>query len=170
MVAVLNDMSVPLGNTVGNALEVREAEQCLQGQGPQDLVEIVAELSGDPIKAKQILADGSAFDVWQQLVAAHSGDLSVNLHQATEVKKIDYCAEHAGVVLRCDAEQIGLAAFVLGAGRERADAEVHHGVGVVVHAKVGAKVDAGQALATVCHAHICLEKALAYVKAAYTIE
>jgi thymidine phosphorylase len=155
---------------VGNALEVREAEQTLLGKGPQDLIDIVAELSGDAEQAKRIMSDGSAFEVWQQLVAAHGGDLSVGLRGADEVTQIDYCAEHDGVVTRCDAEQIGLAAFVLGAGRERADAAIHHGVGLRVHVKVGDRVIAGQPLASLYHAEQHLEKALSYVAAAYKIE
>ncbi|MFT7517089.1 MAG: thymidine phosphorylase [Myxococcota bacterium] len=168
--ALLTDMSTPLGHAVGNALEVREAEQCLQGKGPQDLIELVAALSGDAQRAKQIMADGSAFDIWRQLVAAHGGDLSVALRGSKDVRQFDYCAAHTGTVRRCDAEQIGLATFVLGAGRERADVAIHHGVGLEVHAKVGERVDAGQPLVTLHHADQHLEKALAYVAAAYDIE
>jgi len=132
------------------------------GKGPQDLIDLVAELSGDAEQAKRIMSDGSAFEVWQQLVAAHGGDLSVGLRGADEVTQIDYCAEHDGVVTRCDAEQIGLAAFVLGAGRERA--------GLRVHVKVGDRVVIGQPLASLYHADQHLEKALSYVAAAYKIE
>jgi pyrimidine-nucleoside phosphorylase len=167
--ALLSDMSQPLGHAVGNSLEVREAEQTLLGEGPQDLVDLVAELSGDAEQAKRLLADGSAFEVWQQLVAAHGGDLSVALRGSEGLAQQDYCAEHDGVVARCDAEQIGLAAFVLGAGRERAAAAIHHGVGLVVHSKVGDRVVAGQPLVSVHHADKHLDKALAYVAAAYDI-
>lgn len=168
--AILSDMSQPLGLAVGNSLEVREAEACLQGNGPADLVELVAELSGDSSAAKEILNSGAAFSIWEDLVAAHGGDLSVALRGSQELEQVEFVAEQSGVVTRCDAEQIGLAAFVLGAGRERADAAVHHGVGLTIHAKVGDSIDAGQPLASVFHANKHLDKALSYVAAAFEIE
>ncbi|MDP6963179.1 MAG: thymidine phosphorylase [Planctomycetota bacterium] len=168
--AILSDMSQPLGNAVGNSLEVVEAEACLSGSGPSDLIELVCDLSGDAESARTILHDGTALDIWHQMVAAHGGDRSVPLQGSTNIEQVDYCAEHSGVLNRCDAQQIGMAAFVLGAGREVATQEINHGVGVIVHAKVGDSVDSGQPLLSVYHNHTRLDSALAHIEAAFEVE
>ena len=144
---VLSDMNQPLGEAVGNALEVEEAIRCLKGQGPDDLSALVCELIGDP-RAAAVLASGAAYPRFERMVAAQGGDLQVPLLgagcQATPLR-----SPRAGVVTRCDALEIGQAAFALGAGRARAEDAIHPGVGLRVHHKVGARVQAGQPLATV---------------------
>jgi len=150
--ALLTDMHTPLGLTAGNALEVTESIEVLQGGGPADVVEltvalarVMLELVGltdvDPADA---LADGRAHDVWQRMVAAQGGDLTVPLARAREVEIVPAAA--TGVLQRLDARPIGEAAWRLGAGRSRKEDPVSEGAGVVWRARPGDAVTAGQPL------------------------
>jgi thymidine phosphorylase len=153
-VALLTDMSVPLGLTAGNALEVRESVEVLAGGGPADVVELTvalaremlegAGLSGvDPAKA---LADGSAMDVWRRMIRAQGGDPEAELPVARETQVI--AASSSGVLTGLDAYAVGVAAWRLGAGRARKEDTVQAGAGVQLHAKPGDAVTAGQPLLT----------------------
>lgn len=147
----LTDMSEPLGMAVGNALEVEEAVQCLKGQGPADLENLVVELSHSGESARRALKDGSAYQKWQDMVKAQGGDPDTPLRGGgcfTEVLEV----AHAGVVTRCDAEGLGKAAFALGAGRAKEEDGLHFGVGLQVHAKLGKQVNAGDPMVTLLHA------------------
>jgi len=164
---VLTDMNQPLGRAVGNALEVSEAIACLQGEGPADLANLVCELIGDP-RAREVLSSGAAYPRFCAMVAAQGGDPTAPLLGAG-------CTEHtvvstmSGTVTACDALGIGEAAFVLGAGRSRADAPVHPGVGIVLHKKIGASVESGELLATLWVADRGLERAQTGVSQAFQI-
>ncbi|MFE1233549.1 thymidine phosphorylase [Streptomyces sp. NPDC058745] len=153
-VALLTDMSTPLGLTAGNALEVRESVEVLAGGGPSDVVELTVALAremldaagikdADPAKA---LADGSAMDVWRRMIAAQGGDPDATLPVAREQHVVT--ATSSGVLTRLDAYDIGIAAWRLGAGRARKEDPVQAGAGVELHAKPGDTVTAGQPLLT----------------------
>jgi thymidine phosphorylase len=164
---VLTDMNQPLGRTVGNALEVTEAVACLKGEGPGDLANLVCELIGDP-RAREVLASGNAYERFARMVRAQGGDPDAPLlGSGCQEDQIE--AEHSGIVTACDALSIGKAAFMVGAGRTRADAPVHPGVGIVLHKKVGEQVAVGEPLATIWYADKGLEQARASVTQAYQI-
>ncbi|MDF9815203.1 thymidine phosphorylase [Streptomyces sp. SPB162] len=153
-VALLTDMSTPLGLTAGNALEVRESVEVLAGGGPADVVELTLALAremldaaglrdADPAKA---LADGSAMDVWRRMIAAQGGDPDAALPVAREQHVVN--ASTSGVLEVLDAYAVGIAAWRLGAGRARKEDVVQLGAGVELHAKPGDSVVAGQPLMT----------------------
>lgn len=166
--AHITDMSQPLGEAVGNALEVEEAVDCLRGGGPADLRALVLLLAGEG--AQKALDSGHAYERWCQMVRAQSGDPDAPLHGGGCDTAV-FVSPSSGRVSRCDAEGIGRAAFALGAGRVRAGEPVHFGVGLRVHARRDAVVEAGQPLATLYHADgRGLGEALALVQSAYTLE
>ncbi|MFF3249003.1 thymidine phosphorylase [Streptomyces sp. NPDC002870] len=153
-VALLTDMSTPLGLTAGNALEVRESVEVLAGGGPQDVIDLTVALAqemlaaagikdADPAKA---LADGSAMDVWRRMIAAQGGDPDAELPVAREQHVIT--APSSGVLTSLDAYGVGVAAWRLGAGRARKEDPVQAGAGIEIHAKPGEPVTAGQRLLT----------------------
>ncbi|NED21291.1 thymidine phosphorylase [Streptomyces sp. SID9913] len=153
-VALLTDMSTPLGLTAGNALEVRESVEVLAGGGPADVVELTLALAremldaaglkdADPAKA---LADGSAMDVWRRMITAQGGDPDAELPVAREQHVVK--AASSGVLTRLDAYDIGVAAWRLGAGRARKEDPVQAGAGVELHARPGDEVTEGQPLLT----------------------
>ncbi|MFG2986039.1 thymidine phosphorylase [Streptomyces sp. NPDC048258] len=153
-VALLTDMSTPLGLTAGNALEVRESVEVLAGGGPADVVELTIALAkemldaagikdADPAKA---LADGSAMDHWRRMIAAQGGDPDAALPVAREQHVVT--APASGVLTRLDAYAVGVGAWRLGAGRARKEDPVQAGAGIELHAKPGDSVVAGQPLMT----------------------
>ncbi len=153
-VALLTDMSTPLGLTAGNALEVRESVEVLAGGGPADVVDLTLELAremlqgagrGDVDPADR-LADGSAMDVWRRMVAAQGGDPDAPLPTAKHTEVVS--APATGVVTRLDAMAVGLAAWRLGAGRATQGEPVQAGAGVELHARPGDSVTEGQPLLT----------------------
>jgi pyrimidine-nucleoside phosphorylase len=165
----ITDMSQPLGCKVGNALEVEESVDCLQGGGPKDLVDLVVQLSGCGDRARQALNDGSAYSKWRQLLTAHGGDADAPL-QGGGCETVVVEAQHAGMVTRCDAGDVGRCAHKLGAGREKAGEPVDFGVGVELHAKRGDQVEVGQPLATLHHRNVNLELAKGYLSSAFAVE
>jgi pyrimidine-nucleoside phosphorylase len=169
-VAHLTDMTQPLGEKIGNALEVEEAIACLQGGGPADLREICVLLSGQGDRARAVLASGQAYPRWQALVRAHGGDPEAPL-QGGGCAEVVVVADHSGEVTRCDAGELGWAAHRLGAGRTRAGDPVHFGVGLILHAKRGDRVQAGEPLATIRHAEgKGLKEARLRIEQAFRIE
>ena len=165
--AVLTDMNQPLGRTVGNALEVQEAIECLQGNGPGDLVSLTVDLIGDP-RAKDVLDSGAAYERFCRMVDAQGGDPSAPLLGTGCTERV-LAAETDGVVTSVDALSIGQAAFALGAGRSRSDAAVHPGVGLTIHKKIGERVCKGEPLVTLSVASQGVEQALALARSAYRI-
>ncbi|WP_210480530.1 thymidine phosphorylase [Naasia sp. SYSU D00948] len=152
--ALLTDMSVPLGLTIGNALEVRESVEVLSGGGPDDVVELTVELAramlaavglpdADPAAA---LADGRAMDVWRRMIAAQGGDPDAPLPTGRETETVT--APTSGVLAEQHALPFGIAAWRLGAGRARQQDPVSAGAGIELHAKPGDRVEAGQPLFT----------------------
>ena len=168
MRTVLSDMNQPLGQAVGNAVEVEEAISCLQGAGPTDLSDLVCDLIGDP-KAKEVLASGEAFAVWERMVVAQGGNLNVPL-KGIGCQETVLESPVSGVIRRCDAYNIGYASVLLGGGRMRAQDPIHHGVGIWLQAKVGDVVEKGQPLATMLHTSVQTERALELLTEAYVID
>jgi thymidine phosphorylase len=153
-VALLTDMSTPLGLTAGNALEVRESVEVLAGGGPSDVVELTLALAREMLAAAgrpdadpaAALADGRAMDVWRRMIAAQGGDPDATLPVARESEQV--LAESDGVLDSLDALAVGVAAWRLGAGRARKEDPVQAGAGVELHAKPGDRVRAGQPVLT----------------------
>jgi thymidine phosphorylase len=152
--ALLTDMSTPLGLTVGNAVEVQESVDVLAGGGPADVVELTVALAAEMLEASGItgvdpadaLRDGRAMDVWRAMVSAQGGDPDAPLPQARESETLTAPAD--GVLAELDAYKVGVAAWRLGAGRARKEDPVQAGAGIVLHAKPGEPVRAGQPLMT----------------------
>ncbi|HLV56040.1 MAG TPA: thymidine phosphorylase [Actinotalea caeni] len=153
-VALLTDMSTPLGLTAGNALEVRESVEVLAGGGPPDVVALTLALAREMLAAAgkpdvdpaPALADGRAMDTWRRMIAAQGGDPDAPLLVARHTEQV--LAPADGVLVRLDALAVGVAAWRLGAGRARRDEDVQAGAGVEMHAKPGAVVRAGEPLMT----------------------
>ena len=153
-VALLTDMDTPLGLTAGNALEVRESLEVLEGGGPADVVELTLALAGEMLQAAGLgdqdpaaaLASGAAMDVWRKMIMAQGGDPDAALPTARETETIT--AESDGVLASLDALAVGIAAWRLGAGRARKEDTVQAAAGVEMHAKPGDAVRAGQPLLT----------------------
>ncbi|GAA4627708.1 thymidine phosphorylase [Cellulomonas oligotrophica] len=153
-IALLTDMSTPLGLTAGNALEVRESVEVLAGGGPADVVELTVALAQEMLAAAGVqdadpaaaLADGRAMDRWRAMIAAQGGDPDATLPVARESEQV--LAESDGVLTTLDAYAVGVAAWRLGAGRARKEDPVQAGAGVEMHVKPGDRVRAGQPLLT----------------------
>ncbi|HEY0248933.1 MAG TPA: thymidine phosphorylase [Gryllotalpicola sp.] len=152
--ALLTDMNTPLGNTIGNANEVRESLEVLAGGGPADVVELTVALAremltlaGQPdADVEAALADGRAMDRWRAFVVAQGGDPDAALPAPRETHTV--VAPAAGTLLRQDALAFGIAAWRLGAGRARQEDPVVHAAGIELHTKPGDAVVAGQPLFT----------------------
>lgn len=150
-VAVLTDMSTPLGRTVGNALEVREAVEVLAGGGPDDVVQLtlalateMVSLAGLDTDPAQILSSGKAMDVWRRMIRAQGGDCDAALPTARFTD--DVRASTAGVVTAMDTMAIGVASWRLGAGRARQGDSVQATAGIELLVRPGDRVDAGTPL------------------------
>jgi thymidine phosphorylase len=175
-VALLTDMATPLGRTAGNAVEVQESLDVLAGGGPADVVELTLALARemlagagrDDVDPGDKLADGSAMDVWQQMISAQGGDPSAPLPKARETHEVP--APASGTLTRLDALAVGQAAWRLGAGRARKEDAVQAGAGVVWHARPGDTVTAGQPLFTLhTDEPERFERALAALEGGYDI-
>jgi thymidine phosphorylase len=175
-VALLTDMATPLGRTAGNAVEVQESLDVLAGGGPADVVELTLALARemlagagrDDVDPADKLADGSAMDVWQQMISAQGGDPSAPLPKARETHEVP--APASGTLTRLDALAVGQAAWRLGAGRARKEDAVQAGAGVVWHARPGDTVTAGQPLFTLhTDEPERFERALAALEGGYDI-
>jgi len=152
--ALVTAMDVPLGLTAGNALEVRESIEVLQGGGPADVVELTILLAREMLDAAQVkgkdpekaLSDGSAMDHWRRMVAAQGGNPDAPLPTAKHQEVIS--ADNDGVIASMNALQVGISAWRLGAGRERQGEKVQAGAGIEIHAKPGAAIKKGEPLFT----------------------
>ena len=147
--ALLTNMETPLGRTAGNGLEVTESVQALEGQGPEDLMEVtfalaseMLELAGIAADPRSTIADGSALAKWNEMIRAQGGDPDARLPEASERKRV--VAETSGVLTRLDARAVGIAAWRLGAGRARKEDPVSPSAGVVCLKKPGDKVEEGE--------------------------
>jgi pyrimidine-nucleoside phosphorylase len=162
VVCLLTDMDQPLGGTVGNALEIREAVETITGHGPDDLVELVLDASARLLalsdldvdleegrrRAEAVLVDGSALRAYERWIRAQGGDPDLaRLPRAPVVREVS--APRDGVVTRLRALDVGVAALELGGGRRTKGDAIDHAVGVVCHVKRGESVRRGHLLADV---------------------
>ncbi|WP_408856564.1 pyrimidine-nucleoside phosphorylase [Bacillus amyloliquefaciens] len=163
--AMISDMSQPLGFAIGNALEVQEAIDTLRGEGPEDLNELVLTLGSQMVvlakkaetlkeartKLQEVMKNGKALEKFKEFLSNQGGDASVvddpsKLPQAAY--KIDVPAKEAGVVSEIVADEIGVAAMLLGAGRATKEDEIDLAVGIMLRKKVGDNVEKGEPLVT----------------------
>jgi pyrimidine-nucleoside phosphorylase len=161
--AIITAMDAPLGRAVGNALEVQECIDVLRGGGPADVRDLSIELAarmvrlagleksleGARAQVNSALTSGRGLEIFRKMIDVQGGDPRV-IDDPTRLpsvpKRSAVAAERSGFITRLDAEMIGTAACVLGAGRERAEDAVDHAVGVMMHIRVGDAVKAGDRL------------------------
>ena len=188
MVALLTDMNQPLGRTAGNALEIKESIECLQGKhAGEDLMNITLALTAEmlvlgkkasnTVEALGILQkhidSGAAFAKFKEVAALQGADVSVlddlsKLPQASIVKP--FLAPSSGYLAKVDAESIGRAVLVLGGNRQKTDDIIDYAVGTADLAKIGDKVERGQPLVTLhANSEDKLAQALTYIQQAFTI-
>lgn len=165
-IAIISDMSQPLGFAIGNALEVKEAIETLQGKGPKDLTELVLTLGSQMVllagkaktseEAKEMLLDaihsGKALAKFKEFLANQGGDASIvdDLTKLPQAKyKIELPAKQSGYISRMVADEIGVASMILGAGRATKEDIIDLAVGLVLHKKVGDKVEEGESILTI---------------------
>lgn len=164
--AVISDMSQPLGFAIGNALEVKEAIDTLKGEGPEDLRELCLVLGSQMVylageatsleeartKLEEVIANGKALDTFKTFLAAQGGDASV-VDQPERLPTAQYTmevpAKADGYVAEIIADDIGTAAMILGAGRATKESEIDLAVGLILHKKVGDQVKQGESLVTI---------------------
>lgn len=166
-VALITDMNQPLGRAIGNALEVKEAIETLRGQGPEDLVELtlalgtemllLAQVADDAADARRQLEDairsGRALAKFREMVVNQGGDAACvddPSRLPTAPVRVVIEAKSPGWIDRIESDELGKVTMELGAGRRTQDDDIDHTVGLVLHAKVGAKVEAGDVL---CEVH-----------------
>ncbi|RYL94999.1 pyrimidine-nucleoside phosphorylase [Sporolactobacillus sp. THM7-4] len=165
-IAIITDMSQPLGFAIGNALEVKEAVDTLKGRGPADLKELVLTLGSQMVllagraathtearrKLEEALESGQALARFKQFIASQGGDPDVADHpeKLPQAKyTFELPAKTSGFVAEMAADQIGLAAMLLGAGRATKEDKINFAAGLVLHKKVGDPVEAGESLVTI---------------------
>lgn len=163
-VALITDMDRPLGCAIGNALEVCEACETLQGRGPADLTEVCIELAANMLwlaekgelaqcrsLARQQIANGEAFAKLKEMVQAQGGDTSV-LDDPSRFDRSNVCyevlAQREGFLYAMDTERCGIASMELGAGREKKEDPIDYSAGIVLRKKVGDFVRKGEVLAS----------------------
>lgn len=166
VMAVVSDMSQPLGEAVGNGLEVVEAIETLQGHGPEDLLEmcyilgaqmvVLAKRAEDLAEARKLLEEaltsGRALAKFKEMIRNQGGDDSVVEQPerlVTAKYQIELPAKEAGVVTKLVANEIGVAAMLLGAGRQTKEDTINYGVGLKLHKKIGDAVAVGESLVTI---------------------
>jgi pyrimidine-nucleoside phosphorylase len=166
--AIITDMNAPLGRAVGNALEVIECIEAMRGHGPADLMEVtmaltvpllvLGKVAASPADARRMaqhaIDSGAALERFQRIIDVQGGDPRV-VDDVSRLPHVDtrhvVKAERSGYVVRMDAELVGRASVALGAGRDRVDDPVDPAVGILVNAKPGARVRAGDPLLEVLY-------------------
>ncbi|MEE6725299.1 pyrimidine-nucleoside phosphorylase [Pediococcus acidilactici] len=164
--ALISDMNQPLGNMVGNALEIQESIAILKGEGPEDITELVMTLGSQMVvlakkaatlteacaKLEEVVANGSALEVFRQMIIAQGGDPRV-IEDPTLMPQAKYHFElpalQAGYVTKMAADEIGIAAMLLGGGRQAKTDVIDYAVGIELHKKVGDAVAEGESLLTI---------------------
>ena len=187
MRALITRMDQPLGRTVGNAVEIAECVECLRGHGPGDLMDLSVELAAEMVLMGEVastldearercwrtIADGSALARFRKLVSAQGGDPHVidDLTKLPQPRgRIEVDSKLAGYVHTLLARPIGQATMLLGAGRARIDSKIDPSVGVILHKKVGDRVEVGEPLCTVLvNDEPGIEVALTMIGEAYSI-
>ncbi|MFT8322313.1 MAG: pyrimidine-nucleoside phosphorylase [Bacillus sp. (in: firmicutes)] len=164
--AVISDMSQPLGYAIGNALEVKEAIDTLKGNGPEDLTELCLTLGSQMVllaekadtledarkQLEEVIANGKALETLKLFLRSQGGDDSV-VDQPDKLPQSKYIyelpAKEAGYVSEMTADSIGTAAMILGAGRATKDSEIDLAVGLTLRKKIGDQVEKGESLVTI---------------------
>ncbi|MGX7126812.1 pyrimidine-nucleoside phosphorylase [Enterococcus viikkiensis] len=164
--AVISDMSEPLGEAIGNSLEIVEAIDTLKGAGPKDLTEMCYVLGSQMVvlagkaetleDAREMLEEalhsGKALEKFREMVKNQGGDVSV-IDQTEKILTAEYESElpakTSGYVTKLVANEIGIAAMLLGAGRKTKEDDIDHAVGIKLHKKIGDKVAKGESLLTI---------------------
>lgn len=164
--ALISDMNQPLGNMVGNALEIQESIAILKGEGPEDITELVMTLGSQMVvlakkaatlaearaKLEEVVANGNALEVFRQMIVAQGGDPRV-IEDPTLMPQAKYHFElpapQAGYVTKMTADEIGIAAMLLGGGRQAKTDVIDYAVGIELHKKVGDAVAEGESLLTI---------------------
>ncbi|WP_413504778.1 pyrimidine-nucleoside phosphorylase [Serratia grimesii] len=184
--AVISDMSQPLGYAIGNALEVKEAIETLRGEGPEDLTELVMQLGSqmvvlakkaDSLPAarqmlEEVIRNGKALAKFRDFLANQGGDASMVDHpeKLPQAKyRIEVPAKQAGVVANIVADEIGVAAMLLGAGRATKEDDIDLAVGLMMHKKVGDRVAIGDSLLTIHANHEDVASVMAKIYESITI-
>lgn len=164
--AVISDMSQPLGNAIGNALEIKEAIDTLEGHGPEDLVDLCLTLGSQMVHLAGIgsnlaearllleenLNNGKALEKFKEFVASQGGDASVIDHPERlpqAAYQTEVLASRDGVLSQINADEIGIAAMMLGAGRANKESVIDLAVGLMLRKKVGDTVKKGESLVTI---------------------
>ncbi len=163
MLALITNMDIPLGNAIGNSLEVKEAVATLNGKGPKDLTEVCLALASDMlylagkgnekecrIMAENAIKDGSALEILKKMVKAQGGDASLienteNFPKAKVVKGV--FAPKSGYISKVDTEGYGIASLILGAGRTKIEDKIDYSAGIILKKKTGDKVEKGEEIA-----------------------
>ena len=166
VVAVLSDMNQPLGNAVGNAVELKEAIATLQGEGPEDFFRHCLEIAGQmlvlsglvekPTEARSILeaaiADGNAWSKFRELVIAQGGDVAYlddpSKLPSARIRKVIH-SRRKGYLAEINSRVVGETVVQLGGGREKKGDQIDYGVGILVHRKVGDWIEEGQPIFTI---------------------
>ena len=187
MVALITNMDQPLGNMVGNAMEVAECIEIMRGRGPRDLRELCLELgawmlylggaSGSVaegrILAEKTIASGAALKKFRHMVELHGGDTRTVDDPAllpSTKHRVAVLSPRSGFVSEVACEQVGTACVVLGGGREKKEDAVDPAVGIEVHKKIGDAVAAGEPLCTAhCHSDAQGARAVELLKSSYAI-
>lgn len=164
--AIISDMSQPLGNAIGNSLEIIEAIDTLKGEGPEDLTELCLILGSQMIvlgkKAatldearemlKEVIKDGTALKLFGDLIEAQGGNREI-IHDTSMLPTAKFhfsvLATKGGYITSMNADEIGVAAMLLGAGRATKEAEIDLSVGIVLKKKIGDAVQKGEAIAVI---------------------
>jgi pyrimidine-nucleoside phosphorylase len=184
--AIISDMNQPLGLSVGNALEVKEAIDMLRGEGPEDLRELCLTLGSHMVylakeassveearqKLEDVIASGKALETLKTFIEAQNGDASI-VDQPEKLPKakhlIEVKANQKGSVSAIVADKIGTAAMLLGAGRATKESEIDLAVGLVLNKKIGDKVEAGESIVTLHSNREDVQNVIDMVINAYTI-
>ncbi|MFC5588301.1 pyrimidine-nucleoside phosphorylase [Sporosarcina soli] len=184
--AIISDMSQPLGYTIGNALEVKEAIETLKGQGPSDLTELCLVLGSKMIVAggkansleeartmlESVIADGSALELFGKLIEAQGGNGKIIQDTSllpTATYQIEVPAPTSGYIAKMEADDIGVAAMLLGAGRATKDDEIDLAVGIVLTKKIGDTIQQGEPLAIIHSNTQDVERSISLIQKHITI-
>lgn len=162
-IALITDMDIPLGNNIGNSLEVIEAVQTLRGEGPRDLTEVCVQLASNMLymagkgsmdaceeMARRAIENGSALESLKAMVKAQGGDVAV-IEDTDRFAKAAFCrqvlAPRSGYIVHMDTEACGIASSLLGAGRATKEDSIDYAAGIILEKKTGDFVEQGECIA-----------------------
>lgn len=184
--AILTGMEEPLGHKIGNALEIYESIETLEGTGPEDLTQVVAVISGHLLLHAGVVKDyesgyklsyetlrnGDALEAFYSFVNAQGGDINFLKNKAdilTKTKRYEIKARTSGYLEKVDALNFGIAAMKLGAGRATKDDVINLFVGIDLHKKIGDRVEIGEVICTLYHEQKGLEEAIGIIEKSFVV-